>query len=113
LAWIGEKIIEWSDVRAGTAPSVIDNTEILRTVSLYFLTRSFLSSCFIYQQNPNGFKPAYTKARTDAPMLFSTFKYNVGFWPKALVEKVGNLVLYRSELNPQWRFGLNVVKLTF
>ena len=33
-------------------------------------------------------------------MLFSAFRYNVGFWPKQLVEKVGNLVLYRSKFQP-------------
>lgn len=49
----------------------------------------------MYAQNLNGFKTEYTKARTDAPMLFSTFKYNVGFWPKELLEKLGNLVQYR------------------
>lgn len=51
----------------------------------------------MYAQNPNGFSTDYTKARTDAPMLFSTFKYNVGFWPKELLEKVGNLVLYNCK----------------
>jgi len=96
LAWIGEKIIEWSDPRAGTPPSVIDHTEILRTVSLYYLTRSFVSSVFMYAQNQNGFKTTYTKAHTDAPLLFSAFKYNVGFWPPAKVAQVGNLVEYRN-----------------
>ncbi|KAK0648103.1 Alpha/Beta hydrolase protein [Cercophora newfieldiana] len=96
LAWIGEKIIEWSDPRAGTAPSVLDHTEILRTVSLYYLTGSIVSSMFIYAQNLNGFKTTYAKAKTDAPMLFSAFKYNPGFWPPAKVEQVGNLVQYRN-----------------
>ncbi len=30
-------------------------------------------------------------------MLFSAFKYNVAFWPRKLVEKVGNLVYYESK----------------
>src|SRR3569833_117627 len=85
-----------SDPRAGTSPSVLNHNEILRSVSLYYLTRSFLSSVFIYYQNPNGFKTTYTKAKTDAPMLFSAFKYNLGFWPPALVALVGNLVSYKS-----------------
>lgn len=34
---------------------------------------------------------------TDAPMLFSAFKYNVAFWPEELVERVGNLVYYQSK----------------
>ncbi|KAJ4323529.1 hypothetical protein N0V84_004269 [Fusarium piperis] len=95
LAWIGEKFVNWSDPSAGTSPSVLDHDEILRSVSLYYLTKSFISSVYMYAQNPMGFLAEYRKARTDAPMLFSTFKYNVGFWPKELVEEAGNLVQYR------------------
>ncbi|RDW85444.1 hypothetical protein BP5796_03769 [Coleophoma crateriformis] len=96
LAWIGEKFISWSDPHAGSGGSVLDSNEILRSVSLYYLTRSFISSLYIYAQNPHAFATQYTKAHTNAPMLFSAFKYNVAFWPPALVEKVGNLVLYRN-----------------
>lgn len=86
-----------SDPKAGTAPSVLNHHQILLSTSLYYLTRSFLSSVYVYFQNPNGFKSVYTKAKTDAPLLFSAFQYNVAFWPQALVAKVGNLVLYKSE----------------
>ncbi|KAK4496001.1 hypothetical protein PRZ48_013269 [Zasmidium cellare] len=96
LSWIGEKMIVWSDPRAGTPPSVITHNEILRSVSLYYLTQSFLSSVFIYFQNPEDFRTTYTKADTDAPLLFSSFKYNVGFWPREFVAKVGNLVFYNN-----------------
>jgi hypothetical protein len=85
-----------SDPKAGTSPSVLNHQEILLSVSLYYLTRSFLSSVYIYFQNPHGFKTSYTKAHTDAPLLFSAFKYNVGFWPEPLVAKVGNLVMYKG-----------------
>ena len=99
LAWIGHKFLIWSDPRQGTPPSVITSNEILRAVSLYYLTHTFVSSAFMYAQNPSGFKQNYTKANTDAPLLFSAFKYNVGFWPPALVAKVGNLVNYKSKLS--------------
>jgi hypothetical protein len=36
-------------------------------------------------------------ADTDAPMLFSAFQYNVGFWPPALLRRIGNLVFFRSK----------------
>lgn len=75
----------------------MNDNEILRSVSLYYLTRSFLSSVYIYFQNPNAFKTSYTKALTDAPLLFSSFQYNIAFWPEALVERIGNLVMYKSE----------------
>ncbi|KAJ8121459.1 hypothetical protein ONZ43_g2094 [Nemania bipapillata] len=94
LAWIGEKYIEWSDPRAGTPPSVLTHEHILLEVSLYFMTKSFVSSVFTYSQNTAAFKTSYSKARTDAPMLFSSFKYNFGFWTKEVISWVGNLVLY-------------------
>ncbi|KAH0497617.1 hypothetical protein TgHK011_004910 [Trichoderma gracile] len=96
LAWIGEKFLNWSDPRAGTGPSVLTHNEILATVSFYYLTKSFNSAGFIYYQNQNGFATEYTKAQTDAPLLFSSFKYNVAFWPPALVKKTGNLVVYNN-----------------
>lgn len=75
---------------------MLTHNEILRSVSLYYLSGSFASSVIIYQQNPNGFATVYTKANNDAPLLFSAFQYNVGFWPPAVVAKTGNLVLYSS-----------------
>ncbi|KAJ8116998.1 hypothetical protein ONZ43_g4309 [Nemania bipapillata] len=100
LAWIGEKFIIWSDPRQGTGPSLLTHHEILREVSLYYLTRSFVSSVYIYAQNPGGFKQtdySDVKARTDAPLLYTTFKYNIGFWPKEYVAAVGNLVSYKFQ----------------
>ncbi|KAJ6601056.1 Alpha/Beta hydrolase protein [Mycena vulgaris] len=95
LAWMGTNFKLWSDPRAGTPPSVLDNTAILTAVSLYYLTDSFLSSAWIYAQNPNGLRALYTKAPTDAPMLFSQFEYNIGLWPAEYAAKVGNLVSYK------------------
>ncbi|KAL8881090.1 MAG: hypothetical protein Q9198_001634 [Flavoplaca austrocitrina] len=39
----------------------------------------------------------YRKARTDAPMLVSLFKYTVGFWPEDVLRMMGNLERYRVE----------------
>lgn len=86
-----------SDPKAGKSPSVLNKNEILRCVSLYYLTRTFLSSVFTYAQNPMAFRHEYTKAPTTAPMLLSQFKYNVGFWPRQVAETVGNLVEFRSK----------------
>jgi len=95
LAWIGGKFKHWSDPRAGTAPSVLNNTAILTSVSLYYLTQSFLSSVWIYAQNPDGIRSVYTRAPTDAPLLFTQFPYNLG-WPEEYAKKVGNLVSYKE-----------------
>ncbi|KAJ7769699.1 Alpha/Beta hydrolase protein [Mycena maculata] len=94
LAWIAGKLKLWSDPRAGTAPSVLNSTAILTSVSLYYLTDSFLSSTWIYAQNPNVFNPVYSKAQTDAPMFFSLFEYTIALWPQEYVAQVGNLVSY-------------------
>ncbi|KAJ7045988.1 Alpha/Beta hydrolase protein [Mycena alexandri] len=95
LAWIAGKTKLWSDPRAGTPPSVLNSTAILTSVTLYYLTDSFLSSVWIYAQNPTAIRTVYTKAPTDAPMLFSQFAYNVALWPEEYVAKVGNLVSYK------------------
>ncbi|KAJ7451854.1 Alpha/Beta hydrolase protein [Mycena galericulata] len=95
LAWIAGKVKLWSDPRAGTPPSVLNNTAILTSISLYYLTNSFLSSVWTYAQNPNGVRSVYSKALTDAPMLFSQFEYNVGLWPQEYAAQVGNLVSYK------------------
>ncbi|KAJ7347517.1 Alpha/Beta hydrolase protein [Mycena albidolilacea] len=95
LAWMGGKIKLWSDPRAGMPPSQLNSTAILTLISLYYLTDSFLSSLWIYVANPEAFSSVYSnKASTDAPMLFSQYKYNVAYWPEEFVAKVGNLVSY-------------------
>ncbi|KAJ7183808.1 Alpha/Beta hydrolase protein [Mycena filopes] len=95
LAWMGGNIMRWSDPRAGTGPSQLTSTELLTMISLYSLTDSFPSSLLIYGANPGAFGAVYTKAPTDAPMLFSQHKYNVACWPREFVAKVGNLVSYK------------------
>ncbi|KUL83696.1 hypothetical protein ZTR_07477 [Talaromyces verruculosus] len=69
LAWIGEKMIEWSDPRAGSPPSVLNHAAILRQVSLSYLTQTFTSSAFIYYQNAAAPPPQYVSSHNDAPFL--------------------------------------------
>ncbi|KAJ7432194.1 Alpha/Beta hydrolase protein [Mycena galericulata] len=95
LAWIAGKVKLLSDPRAGTPPSVLNNTAILTSISLYYLTDLFLSSVWIYSQNPGALNPVYSKAGTDAPMLFSQYEYNIALWPEEYVAQVGNLVSYK------------------
>ncbi|KAJ7141275.1 Alpha/Beta hydrolase protein [Mycena epipterygia] len=108
LAWIGAKLklclylisFPWVDSCIQQIPTPVREPRhlysttqpILASVSLYYLTNSFLSSIWIYAQNPTTFGPAYTRAATDAPLLFSQFEYNTGYWPEEYVAKVGNLV---------------------
>jgi hypothetical protein len=84
------------DPRVGTPPSVLDNASVLTLVSLYYLTDSFISSEYIYAQNPGGFLTTYKKARTNAPLLFTNFEYNLMYWPREYVERVGNMVYFQG-----------------
>src|SRR3569833_2470375 len=84
-----------SDPRAGTSPSVLNHNEILRSVSLYYLPRSFLSSVFINNQNPNRFKTTYTKTKTNTPKKNKTKKKNQEKRPPAQEAKEGNQVSYK------------------
>ncbi|KAK7005958.1 epoxide hydrolase domain protein, partial [Favolaschia claudopus] len=93
LTWMGSKFKAWSDPRAGTPPSQLTDTAILTSISLYYLTGSFWSSVWIYAQNP-GIGVEYTKAPTDAPLLYSQYEWTVGFFPREYTAKVGNLVYY-------------------
>ncbi|KAK7064777.1 putative epoxide hydrolase [Favolaschia claudopus] len=95
LAWIGSLFNRWSDPRAGTGPSVLTKTAILTGVSLYYLTGSFQSSVWQYAHNANAFRE-YSKPPTDAPMLWSSFEYNIGLWPREYVAQIGNLVEYKE-----------------
>ncbi|KAH8919531.1 alpha/beta-hydrolase [Atractiella rhizophila] len=96
LAWIGEKLVSWSDPQFGVAPSTWTNDTILSWVSLYFLTDTFLSSTWIYTANGASTRPSYDDLEKipTAPMGMSNFKYNVAAWPKAYAAKVGNLTFY-------------------
>lgn len=89
-----------SDPRAGTNGSLVNTENILTSISLYFLTNSFVSAAFTYAQNPTAFGTNYTKAPTDAPMLFSAFKFNNQYWPKEMISRVGNLVFYKGNSEP-------------
>ncbi|EHK50830.1 hypothetical protein TRIATDRAFT_176654, partial [Trichoderma atroviride IMI 206040] len=98
LSWLAEKFILWSDPRRGTGPSTLTNNEILKHVSLYYLSKTFITASYIYEQNPTVLSSAYPyrKAKTSSPLLFTDFPYNIQYWPKQVVASVGNLVYYNS-----------------
>ncbi|KAL7931963.1 Alpha/Beta hydrolase protein [Trichoderma chlorosporum] len=96
LAWLAEKFIIWSDPRRGTGPSFMTDNEILRHVSMYYLTQTFDSAAFVYAQNPDGFSHTYRTAHGKQPLLFTQMYYNILFYPEKLVATVGNLVYYNT-----------------
>ncbi|KAL6692291.1 hypothetical protein J3F84DRAFT_402106 [Trichoderma pleuroticola] len=90
LAWLAEKFV------ICTGPSFMTDNEILRHVSLYYLTQTFDSAAFVYAQNPDGFSHTYRTARSKQPLLYTNFRYNILFYPEKLVATIGNLVYYNK-----------------
>jgi hypothetical protein len=93
LAWMAEKIIEWSDPDRSAPNTITDNT-ILTSVSLYYLTCTFLSSVWIYSRG--SFSRDYNVTRPSTPMGFSAFRWDTAQWPREFVAKVGNLTVYNG-----------------
>ncbi|KAL7917004.1 Alpha/Beta hydrolase protein [Trichoderma austrokoningii] len=95
LSWLAEKFIL---CKRGTGPSRLTNNEILKHVSLYYLSKTFITAAYIYEQNPTVLSNAYLyrKAKTSSPLLFTDFPYNIQYWPKETVASVGNLMYYSS-----------------
>ncbi|RYP41967.1 hypothetical protein DL767_000598 [Monosporascus sp. MG133] len=97
LAWMGEKWITWADPNAGTGVSLLNHNEILRSVTLTYLTNTFISSIYTYAQDTDlpYIKGIINRAHTDAPMFVTFFRYSIGFWPESVLRLMGNLVQYR------------------
>jgi hypothetical protein len=93
LSWISEKFLDWTDPYR-SPPSAFNNTVILNSASIYFLTRSFLSAEWMYSRAT--YVKDYQVERPAAPMGYSAFRYNILQWPRALIEKVGNLTVYQG-----------------
>jgi hypothetical protein len=93
LAWLAEKFVAWSDPDR-SPPSTITNDTILTSVSLYYHTRSFFSSVWIYSRD--SMRTNYNVARPSAPMGFSAFRFNIAQWPEKFIAKVGNLTVYNG-----------------
>ncbi|KAF8531967.1 Alpha/Beta hydrolase protein [Gautieria morchelliformis] len=89
LAWIAEKYHDWSD------PSKVDVTQILTTVSLYYLTESFPTSLYIYAQNV-GFSSSDVKSNNDKPFGYSSFRWEGIRHPEAYLRGIGNLTYYKE-----------------
>lgn len=97
LAWIGEKYLEWSD----EDPSV---EEILRAVSLYWLTDTMPRAIYPYRNfverltaPPESSKGIHASPdwHISKPCGFSWFPREIIAPPKVWVEKSGDLVWHR------------------
>ncbi|KZV81616.1 alpha/beta-hydrolase [Exidia glandulosa HHB12029] len=95
LTYIGSKFYEWSD------PTVFQPQDLIETVALYYLTRSFYTSVMIYHQSRDvtwdmvGNSHKWKVANPDNKLGFSNFPYEIGAAPEALFKGLANLVMYK------------------
>jgi len=93
LTYIGEKMYVWSD------PERVDPSDILDTVALYFLSRTFATSVLIYNQSSvvrTELTTDPTKWRLQGKIGYSAFPYEIGGSPRAYIKAVGPLVYYKE-----------------
>lgn len=86
LAWIGEKLVEWSD----TTPSL---DHILTNISLYWFTQGFPRSIYPYRAL---FSEPKEGPFISKPLGFSFFPHEQFPGIKGVIEKKGNLVSYNQ-----------------
>ncbi|KAH8723290.1 Alpha/Beta hydrolase protein [Phaeosphaeriaceae sp. PMI808] len=84
LAWIGEKFLAWSD--PSTTPPL---DEILAGVSLYWLAGCYPTSIYTYRES-------LSCAKTDKPVGYSCFPWDLASVPRAWVEKAVRLVSFKE-----------------
>ncbi|KAI0683712.1 alpha/beta-hydrolase [Cytidiella melzeri] len=98
LAYIAEKIHDWSD------PARICLEDIIDTVALYFLSSSFATSVMSYNQafkdvsgsNLNSFESFSTLEVKSKTLGFSAFPYEIDIGLKQSVAAFGNLAYYKQ-----------------
>ncbi|KAG8169374.1 hypothetical protein KVR01_000119 [Diaporthe batatas] len=93
LAWIGEKMIDWSD----ETPSV---ETILGNVSLYWFTGCYPTSIWPYRQiiGPDAKDriAAGSMDKVNKPFGYSWFPMELGFAPKSWADATGKVSFYRA-----------------
>ncbi|KIJ41227.1 hypothetical protein M422DRAFT_255732, partial [Sphaerobolus stellatus SS14] len=89
LSYIGEKFQAWSD------PTTLDDNDVLDTVALYYLSRSFATSVVIYQEFIK-IRPEMATKKVNSTMGFTLFPYEILAPPRAYMEAMGPLAFYKE-----------------
>ncbi|EOA91286.1 uncharacterized protein SETTUDRAFT_162049 [Exserohilum turcica Et28A] len=87
LAWIGEKLLEWTD----EDPSLDD---ILTNISLYWFTSCFPTTLYPYRALFG--EDSMDLGPTNKPFGYSFFPYELRPGVKSILEKETNLVAYKA-----------------
>jgi hypothetical protein len=114
LCWLGEKWVQWSDTEHPSPylyqdPKELLSDDILANVSLYWFTRSILSSFVPYLENRDRRFDDYRvlnltivmrkEYRISVPMGVSIFKYELCGSSETVVARTGALQSYRGKLS--------------
>ncbi|KAK6715684.1 hypothetical protein SNK04_006638 [Fusarium graminearum] len=89
LAWIGDKMIQWSD-------SVPDRDLILTNVALYWFTRSYPTSIYVHRmafENPELLMAGWKNIK--APLGYSCFKKDLVTAPERWIQQTKQVKWYR------------------
>ncbi|EJT99943.1 epoxide hydrolase [Dacryopinax primogenitus] len=90
LAYMGEKYHGWVD-----RSSALSDADIITTMSLYFITRTFATSVLTYYETPYALfmtQPRQKQGKT----AISLFSHDVLGAPRSWVQRVLNVVSYRE-----------------
>ncbi|EJD35290.1 alpha/beta-hydrolase [Auricularia subglabra TFB-10046 SS5] len=95
LAYMGDKFYDWSD------PAHLDTRDLIETVALYYLTRSFHTSVLAYQLSHEVamslvFQPGQWTAAAGTAIGYSSYPYEIGIAPRMLVRGMGRVVMYKE-----------------
>lgn len=92
LAWVGEKLLDWTD---DPHPSI---DTILLFTSLYWLTKCSTTNLYSYRQvlGPNATGHHSKQWHLKKPFGFSSFPKEAAPVPRAWIETTGNLIWYRE-----------------
>ncbi|EJD51852.1 alpha/beta-hydrolase [Auricularia subglabra TFB-10046 SS5] len=97
LAYIGEKMNQWSDVGSPH----FDTKDVIATVMLYYLSKSFATSTLIYHQSKTvreemTYNRSAWKASKDCLLGYTLFPCDPGAGTRSTIKPVGNLAFWRE-----------------
>jgi pimeloyl-ACP methyl ester carboxylesterase len=99
-AWIYEKFRQWSDC-AGDPETILERTEILDVITLYWLTNSAASSGRLYLESMGSFRPMHV----DLPVGMSVFPKEIIKTPRKWAERVFPNLMYWNVMDRGGHFA--------
>lgn len=99
LAWIGEKMISWTDSAVfDPCTNTVHRELLLTNVSLYWFSRCYPTSMYHHRIAVKGLLSDLTSGWRDVrvPMGYSWFRKEISNPPKAWIDKTGKVAWYNK-----------------